>query len=116
MRRPWEERLLEKVQVGPMDECWLWIAKAKVKGYGVLTVDGKVKYAHRLMYLLFIGPIPRGKELDHLCRNPGCVNPWQLEPVTHLVNVQRGEAGKTNNKQREKVVCSRGHPYDNLQT
>lgn len=50
MRRPWEERLLEKVQVGPMDECWPWTAKARVKGYGVLHVDGKTKYAHRLMY------------------------------------------------------------------
>lgn len=49
-------------------------------------------YAHRLSYELFVGPIPDGYELDHLCRNRGCVNPAHLEAVTHRVNVLRGLA------------------------
>jgi hypothetical protein len=35
------------------------------------------------------GPVPEGLELDHLCRNPPCVNPAHLEPVTHQQNMQR---------------------------
>ncbi|PLS82281.1 MAG: hypothetical protein CYG60_24755 [Actinobacteria bacterium] len=48
--------------------------------------------AHRVYYLRLRGPIPNGKELDHLCRNRDCVNPDHLEPVEGRVNVQRGDA------------------------
>lgn len=37
------------------------------------------------------GAIPTNMDLDHLCRNPICVNPDHLEPVTHLENVRRGK-------------------------
>ena len=39
--------------------------------------------------LLAVGPIPDGREIDHLCRNHRCVNPDHLEPVTHLENMRR---------------------------
>lgn len=39
---------------------------------------------------LHVGPIPTGKELDHLCRNATCSNPDHLEPVTHKENFNRG--------------------------
>lgn len=45
--------------------------------------------AHRWTYRWFVGPIPQGHELDHLCRVMRCVNPAHLEAVTHLVNVRR---------------------------
>jgi hypothetical protein len=46
--------------------------------------------AHRAMYAEHMGPIPDGLVLDHLCRVKSCVNPTHLEPVTPLVNFQRG--------------------------
>ena len=36
------------------------------------------------------GSIGDGLVIDHLCRNPRCVNPDHLEPVTTAVNTLRG--------------------------
>jgi hypothetical protein len=54
-------------------------------------------------YRFWVGYIPTGKELDHLCRQPSCVNPLHLEAVTHTENMQRGAYSM-------KKVCKRGHP------
>ena len=35
-----------------------------------------------MVWLELVGPIPDGLQLDHVCRNRGCVNPDHLEPVT----------------------------------
>ena len=71
-------------------ECWHWIGAHNTRGYSLLS-DGyrRTLYAHRFAYLHFNGEIPDGHELDHLCTNPGCVNPNHLEPVTHQENCQR---------------------------
>jgi hypothetical protein len=45
--------------------------------------------AHRWAYEHFIGPIPAGLEIDHLCRVRHCVNPAHLEPVTKSENRRR---------------------------
>lgn len=38
---------------------------------------------------MFVGPIPEGLHLDHLCRVRRCVNPAHLEPVTQAENNYR---------------------------
>lgn len=58
-------------------------------------------YAHRWSYTYFVGPIPDGHEVDHLCRVKLCVRPSHLEPVTPEENMRR--------TQREE--CPQGHPY-----
>jgi HNH endonuclease len=72
-------------------ECWLWITVHDQRGYGTFRLTGQRKkhFAHRLAYEHWIGPIPAGLEIDHLCRTPQCVNPWHLEAVSHQVNIQR---------------------------
>lgn len=93
----------------PLDDgCWLWIGSTAGHGYGEFY-DGQRKVpAHRWAYEHFIGPIPDGLQLDHLCRVRPCVNPEHLEPVTQAENIRRGAAVITH--------CPQGHPYDEANT
>lgn len=68
--------------------CWEWQAFKTDKGYGIFKLPGSQK-AHRASYQHFVGPIPDGMEIDHLCANRGCVNPEHLEAVTHSENIRR---------------------------
>jgi hypothetical protein len=76
----------------PEGECWPWRGVRTMHGYGSVTLDGRAVVAHRASYETFVGPIPEGLEIDHLCRVRECVNPEHLEPVTHEVNMQRAHA------------------------
>ena len=70
--------------------CWLWNRKFRPDGYGVKSLGKTAEIrAHRWVYEQYVGPIPEGLELDHLCNNPPCVNPAHLEPVTHTENMLR---------------------------
>ncbi len=70
--------------------CWEWTG-GKTWGYGQFTANGRNVKAHRWSYEFFRDEIPPGLVIDHLCRNPACVNPWHLEPVTTRVNNLRGD-------------------------
>lgn len=100
---PIEERFWPKVE--KTDGCWNWMACKNHAGYGTVKYKGQSRLAHRLCYELLIGPIPAGLVLDHLCRNPACVNPAHLDPVTHQVNMSRGSFGT-------RTHCHKGHPFD----
>ena len=94
-----ERRFFAKVAMAGPDECWEWMG-ARVRGrYGkfFLRKEPRPKGgrktiltpAHRWSYEFFVGPIPDELQLDHLCRNPGCVNPEHLEPVSSAENCRR---------------------------
>ncbi len=105
-------RFTAKIQIDEVNGCWVWTAAISGPGYAVLSVGGRAALAHRVSYELFVGPIPLGLELDHLCRNTRCVNPDHLEPVTHRENMVRGEAGALiAATMRAKTHCPRGHSY-----
>lgn len=95
------------------DTCWFWTAHCDDEGYGRLWVDGTMALAHVFIYEVFFGPVPDGKELDHTCRNRNCVNPFDVEPVTHPENIRRGNSGLP---QRLRTHCPQGHPYDSANT
>jgi len=98
------ERFLPKVN--KTKSCWNWVGWRNPAGYGQFRNNGKKIPSHRWSYEYFVGPIPRGLVIDHLCRNPSCVNPRHLEPVTIGENFARGE-----NFQRNKMKCKRGHRF-----
>ena len=115
-RMPADERFLNHVSMEPMSGCWIWTGVIRKNGYGSAhsgnEKDGtdKVELAHRLSYQLFKGEIPRGLEIDHLCRFRCCVNPDHLEAVTSMVNNHRGMSPWGINSR--KTHCPRGHKYD----
>ena len=91
------------------DSCWEWTSSTHSIGYGVFS-EGRAKTpAHRWAYEFCIGKIPRGLVLDHLCRNPLCVHPDHLEPVTIRENVIRGFKWREENTSR--AFCRKGHRY-----
>jgi hypothetical protein len=99
------------------DGCWEWVAAKNRDGYGLVAVQSNTAsghttlQAHRVVYELFVGPIPDGMQIDHLCRNPGCVRPDHLEPVTHKENMARAVWPN-----RWKTHCHRGHAFDETNT
>lgn len=101
-------RFWSKVSVTGISRCWFWKASLRRAGDGQFKYNGKMIAAHRLSYELLVGVIPKGLELDHLCRNRSCVNPYHLEPVTHLENMRRGIGGWNSSI---KIHCPRGHMY-----
>jgi hypothetical protein len=107
-----EERLFSYVKED-VNGCWPWAGARAGTGYGTVQWEGRSRPAHRVLYEYFIGEIPEGLDLDHLCRVRHCVNPWHLDPVTRQVNIVRGDkpginAGKTH--------CPQGHAYDEANT
>ena len=91
----------------PNSGCWLWHGSGDELGYGRFWDGKRDVQAHRWAYEHFVGPIPDGLVIDHLCRVPACVNPDHLEPVTQRVNLLRGLAPTAINAR--KTYCSRGH-------
>lgn len=105
-------RFCGKIVMAPGgDGCWEWNGAKTNEGYGKIRVNGRLLLAHRYGYLRFVGPIADGLQLDHLCRNPGCVNPDHLEPVTGRENTARGlNRSVTVARHRARTHCRRGHP------
>lgn len=100
--------------------CIEWTGGLNGVGYGQFYIGRTSRdqtgkgYAHRWAYEQFVGPIPEGLHLDHLCRNRKCVNHEHLEPVTPRQNLLRGISPSALHA--KKTHCPAGHPYagDNL--
>lgn len=99
-------RFWDKIEV--RDGCWHWTASRSAQ-YGYIWWEGRGWRAHKLAYLILVGPIPEGLELDHLCTNPLCVNPDHLEPVTHRENVLR--SNNMAGRNARKTHCKWGHEF-----
>lgn len=78
--------------------CRVWIGEIIWNGYGRVYGHGKKVLAHRASYETFVGPIPEGLQIDHLCRNRACILPTHLEPVTASENSRRGWAAVAGTK------------------
>lgn len=79
-----------------------WSGYRNAHGYGQIGVRGRVRYTHRVSYVIANGEIPAGMVVDHVCRTPSCVAPGHLELVTQLENMRRSRRDH----------CGRGHRLD----
>lgn len=116
-------RFLSKVDRGgpiphrrpELGRCWLWTAYSLPSGYGTFNAWARRGLlAHRVSYEIFVGPIPDGFQVDHLCVNPRCVNPVHLEAVTGLENNRRSNS--ISARHARKSHCKNGHPFDEANT
>ncbi len=90
--------------------CWLWTGPTNgAAGYGQMKVFGGIAPAHRVAYELYVGAIPEGLVIDHLCHTRLCVNYEHLEPVTFQENILRGEGLAAKNAR--KTHCLREHEF-----
>ena len=98
-------RFLDKIEVVQMaytSPCWKWTASTDAAGYSRFGANGE-RYAHRFSYAFFIGDIPDGCHVDHLCNYRTCVNPLHLEAVLPAVNWKRRDEKRTH--------CVNGHEF-----
>lgn len=90
---------------GYTSPCWI-VASVSSTGYGQVMFNYRQLLAHRVMYERKHGPIPPGKEVDHLCRVRACCNWDHLEAVTRVVNLHRGLGTKLTEEQASAIRLS----------
>lgn len=103
---PPRERFMSKVWV--TQSCWEWQPAKTGDGYGSFSFNQKVMNAHRASWILFVGAIPEGREVDHRCHNRACVNPQHLNLVTRKQNMENQSGAHRNSKTGVRGVYIRG--------
>lgn len=85
-----------RVLKGAPDDCWPWTGYRNEQGYGRVETQGKMYYAHRVIFELanpgaITWEAPKDKShrgfLMHTCDNPKCCNPSHLRICTHAENM-----------------------------
>lgn len=77
------------VSIHPETGCWVWTGTNDQR-YGAARFRGKKYKAHRIAYLVFVGPIARHHVVDHdECNRGLCCNPMHLVAKTQSDNILR---------------------------
>jgi hypothetical protein len=116
MRKTLEERFWSKLT--KTDGCWEWAGYIDEDGYGIFKINGNPLRAHRISYLLLVGPIPPGLLVCHKCDNRKCVNPDHLFLGTHLDNsidcIKKGRRAKHPKQPARPNCCGEKIPSHKL--
>ena len=91
----------------PNSGCWLWVGSTDSKGYGNLSVRGRVASAHRASYEEFRGSIPKGMCVLHRCDTPACINPEHLFLGTHQDNM--GDMAEKGRAKTGRALLTKEH-------
>lgn len=96
------ERLWSWIDKRSDAECWPWLMRSNVDGYGsIVGPSGKRMLAHRAAWEEVNGPIPagggyHGTVVMHICDNRVCCNPAHLRLGTQADNVKDMRTKKRN--------------------
>lgn len=78
--------------------CWNWTGPIRDDGYGCFQNREVYHFAHRLSWILNVGPIGPEQNVLHTCDNRRCVNPEHLYLGSHKDNMldreRRGRNGQ----------------------
>lgn len=69
------------------DDCHEWTRAATLLGYGVVRMEGRNFFAHRVAFFLSYGPFPNALKVCHKCDNPKCCRPDHLFLGTQADNL-----------------------------
>lgn len=104
------------VNVGNIDECWLWTGTKLGRGYGSVRPEGSKTPtgAHRVSWAMDNGRWPSsGEVVMHRCDNPLCVNPKHLRIGSQSENIRDCVAKGRHVPfiPAPKTHCPSGHEY-----
>lgn len=70
--------------------CWDWKGKFEKSGYAKMSCRFELgaRHAHKASYLIHIGQIPEGMQINHLCNNRECSNPTHIYAGTQQENMR----------------------------
>lgn len=78
-----------------IEQCWPWLGGKNQDGYGVLRLNGQVRYAFHVAYELCWGALPVGLVRRHRCNWRVCCNPFHLVAGTQRENIHDTQAAGT---------------------
>lgn len=102
-KEPWQDRFWSKVIKGTLDDHWSWIGSFFGNGYPAFWRDGKMEYAHHIMWELTHDEArDPTREIAHDCSLEWCIRDTHLIQKTHSEN------------ELDKLLtthCKAGHEY-----
>jgi len=102
-RMTFEQRFWSKVN--KTDDCWLWTGYCNTFGHGVIGMNNKLPFVHRLSWIFAGNTIPDGHVVRHKCRSKNCLNPAHLEIGTQAENMADMIRDGTSNKGIKNPNC-----------
>ena len=76
----------------------------------VRSLGGKLKMWHRLVWEIVKGPIPKGYEVNHLCKNRKCCNVDHLEVLTSSEHRTKDNTGRYQGRRLEVYALHLANP------
>ena len=83
---PLIDRLLNKIIINQVTDCWEFQGGKNNIGYGMIRDGKKMRTTHRVSYEEHYSKIPQGMLVLHKCDNMVCCNPNHLWLGTHQDN------------------------------
>lgn len=89
---PQKASTLTRYETDEKTGCWLYTGPLYSNGYGKLSREEHgTRLAHRASFIEHRPEVKiDGFDLDHMCRDRSCINPWHLDRVPRGQNLSRG--------------------------